>query len=179
MASATEIPVLIVGGGPVGMALGTELGYQDIDCLVIERRDGTVSHPKMNMISTRTMEFCRRWGVADEIRGAGWPPEHPMNIAYVTSLSGFRISGFDYPSYDDRPPWQHTPEGHQRCSQLFFDPVIQKRAESFQCVSTRYRTLFRSFEQDADGVTVIVEDRDTGKSEPIRAQCAFTKNIRP
>lgn len=179
MASATEIPVLIVGGGPVGMALGTELGYQGIDCLVIERRDGTVSHPKMNMISTRTMEFCRRWGVADEIRGAGWPPEHPMNIAYVTSLSGFRISGFDYPSYDDRPPWQHTPEGHQRCSQLFFDPVIQKRAESFQCVSTRYRTLFRSFEQDADGVTVIVEDRDTGKSEPIRAQCAFTKNIRP
>jgi 2-polyprenyl-6-methoxyphenol hydroxylase-like FAD-dependent oxidoreductase len=170
LASATEIPVLIVGGGPVGMALGTELGYQGIDCLVIERRDGTVSHPKMNMISTRTMEFCRRWGVADEIRGAGWPPEHPMNIAYVTSLSGFRISGFDYPSYDDRPPWQHTPEGHQRCSQLFFDPVIQKRAESFQCVSTRYRTLFRSFEQDADGVTVVVEDRDTGKSEPIRAQ---------
>lgn len=56
------------------MALGTELGYQGIDCLVIERRDGTVSHPKMNMISTRTMEFCRRWGVADEIRGAGWPP---------------------------------------------------------------------------------------------------------
>jgi len=47
-----------------------------------------------------------------------------MNMAYVTSLSGFRISGFDYPSYDDRPPWQHTPEGHQRCSQLFFDPVI-------------------------------------------------------
>ena len=83
-----------------------------------------------------------------------------MNIAYVTSLSGYRISGFEYPSYDDRPPWPHTPEGHQRCSQLFFDPVIQKRAESFQSVSTRYRTLFRSFEQDDDGVTVTIEDRD-------------------
>ena len=133
------------------MALATELGYQGIDCLVTERRDGTVSHPKMNMISTRTMEFCRRWGVADEIRGAGWPTDHPMNIAYVTSLSGYRISGFDYPSYDDRAPWQHTPEGHQRCSQLFFDPVIQKRAESFNSVSARYRTLFRSFEQDDEG----------------------------
>jgi len=152
------------------MALGTELGYQGIDCLIIERRDGTVSHPKMNMISTRTMEFCRRWGVAHEIRGAGWPPDHPMNIAYVTSLSGYRISGFDYPSYDDRAPWQHTPEGHQRCSQLFFDPVIQKRAESFNSVSARYRTLFRSFEQDDEGVTAIVEDRDTRKRETIRAQ---------
>jgi 2-polyprenyl-6-methoxyphenol hydroxylase-like FAD-dependent oxidoreductase len=170
MASAYDVPVLIIGGGPVGMALGTELGYQGIETLVVERRDGTVSHPKMNMISTRTMEFCRRWGVAEEIRGAGWPPEHPMNIAYVTSLSGYRISGFEYPSYDDRPPWQHTPEGHQRCSQLFFDPVIQRRAESFECVSARYRTLFKSFEQDDDGVTAIVEDRDTGKQETIRAQ---------
>jgi 2-polyprenyl-6-methoxyphenol hydroxylase-like FAD-dependent oxidoreductase len=170
MASAYDVPVLIIGGGPVGMALGTELGYQGIETLVVERRDGTVSHPKMNMISTRTMEFCRRWGVAEEIRGAGWPPEHPMNIAYVTSLSGYRISGFEYPSYNDRPPWQHTPEGHQRCSQLFFDPVIQRRAESFGCVSTRYRTLFKSFEQDDDGVTATVEDRDTGKQETIRAQ---------
>lgn len=170
MASAYDVPVLIIGGGPVGMALGTELGYQGIETLVVERRDGTVSHPKMNMISTRTMEFCRRWGVAEEIRGAGWPPEHPMNIAYVTSLSGYRISGFEYPSYDDRPPWQHTPEGHQRCSQLFFDPVIQRRAESFDCVTARYRTLFKSFEQDDDGVTATIENRDTGKRETIRAR---------
>ena len=60
MAGAYDIPVLIIGGGPVGMALATELGYQGINTLVVERRDGTVSHPKMNMISTRTMEFCRR-----------------------------------------------------------------------------------------------------------------------
>jgi len=170
MASAYDVPVLVIGGGPVGMSLATELGYQGIETLVVERRDGTVSHPKMNMISTRTMEFCRRWGVAGEIRGAGWPPEHPMNIAYVTSLSGYRISGFEYPSYDDRPPWQHTPEGHQRCSQLFFDPVIQKRAESFESVTSRYRTLFRSFEQDADGVTALLEDRRTGKQDTVRAQ---------
>ena len=170
MASAYDVPVLVIGGGPVGMSLATELGYQGIETLVVERRDGTVSHPKMNMISTRTMEFCRRWGVAEEIRGAGWPPEHPMNIAYVTSLSGYRISGFEYPSYDDRPPWQHTPEGHQRCSQLFFDPIIQKRAESFQSVTSRYRTLFRSFEQDADGVTALLEDRTTGKQETVRAR---------
>ena len=152
------------------MSLAAELGFQGVECLVVERRDGTVSHPKMNMISTRTMEFCRRWGVADEIRGAGWPPEHPMNIAYVTSLAGHRIAGFEYPSYDDRPPWPHTPEGHQRCSQLFFDPVIQKRAESFDGVRARYRTLFRTFEQDADGVTAILEDRDTGKTETVRAR---------
>tara|TARA_R110002126_G_scaffold25171_17_gene86475 strand:+ start:12216 stop:13895 length:1680 start_codon:yes stop_codon:yes gene_type:complete len=170
MAGAYDVPVLIVGGGPVGMAVANELGYQGIKTLIVERRDGTVSHPKMNMISTRTMEFCRRWGIADEIRGAGWPSGHPMNIAYVTSLSGYRISGFEYPSYDDRPPWRHTPEGHQRCSQLFFDPVIQRRAESFDCVTTRYRTLFRSFEQDDAGVTAVIENRDTGRQETIRAR---------
>ncbi|MGZ0245766.1 MAG: FAD-dependent monooxygenase, partial [Alphaproteobacteria bacterium] len=31
MAGAYDIPVLIIGGGPVGMALATELGYQGIN----------------------------------------------------------------------------------------------------------------------------------------------------
>ena len=36
LASVKEIPVLIVGGGTIGMALGTKLLYQGIECLVIE-----------------------------------------------------------------------------------------------------------------------------------------------
>ena len=58
------VPVLIVGGGPVGLTLATDLGWRGIRCLLVERRDGSITLPKMNMISARTMEFCRRWGIA-------------------------------------------------------------------------------------------------------------------
>jgi len=57
-------PVLIAGGGPVGLALATELGWRGIACTLVEQGDGTITTPKMNEVNTRTMEFCRRWGLS-------------------------------------------------------------------------------------------------------------------
>jgi len=164
-----DTPILIAGGGPVGMALAAELGYHGQNCMVIERRDGVVSHPKMNMISTRTMEFARRWGFAKELREKAWPPDHPLNVSFITSLMGHEIASFHFPAYKDRV-WPHTPEGHQRCSQLWFDPMIQRRAIESGSVDARFRTLFRGFEQDEQGVTAEIEDRDSGRRQRVRAR---------
>jgi 2-polyprenyl-6-methoxyphenol hydroxylase-like FAD-dependent oxidoreductase len=167
--AAFDTPILIAGGGPVGMALAAELGYQGQSCMVIERRNGVVSHPKMNMISTRTMEFARRWGFARELREKAWPVDHPLNVSFITSLTGHEIASFHFPAYEDRV-WPHTPEGHQRCSQLWFDPMIQKRALESGTVDARFRTVFKGFEQDSEGVTALIENRDTGLKESIRAR---------
>ena len=61
-----RIPVLIVGGGPVGLALAGELGWRGVRCMLIEQGDGTIVTPKMNEVNVRTMEFCRRWGIAEQ-----------------------------------------------------------------------------------------------------------------
>src|SRR5262249_9327574 len=53
----TLIPVLIVGGGPVGFALAIELGIAGIRCLVVERREGLIRQPRMTGLSIRSMEF--------------------------------------------------------------------------------------------------------------------------
>src|SRR5712672_3086441 len=50
-------PVLIVGGGPVGLALAVELGWRGIACTLVEQGDGTIVIPKMNEVKT---EHCRR-----------------------------------------------------------------------------------------------------------------------
>jgi hypothetical protein len=73
MTQETKVPVLICGGGPVGLALAIELGLRGVECLLVEQCDGTVPVPKMSQLSTRTMEFCRRWGIADQAKKAGWP----------------------------------------------------------------------------------------------------------
>ena len=56
-----ETPVLIVGGGPVGLALAADLGWRGIECVLVEQTDGRINTPKMNEVNLRTMEFCRRW----------------------------------------------------------------------------------------------------------------------
>jgi 2-polyprenyl-6-methoxyphenol hydroxylase-like FAD-dependent oxidoreductase len=55
-----NVPVLIVGGGPVGLALAGELGWRGVGCLLVEQTDGSIVTPKMNEVNVRTMEFCRR-----------------------------------------------------------------------------------------------------------------------
>ena len=41
------IPVLIVGAGPIGLALAGDLGFRGVSCLLIEKGDGRVIQPKM------------------------------------------------------------------------------------------------------------------------------------
>ncbi|MEE8332460.1 MAG: FAD-dependent monooxygenase, partial [Alphaproteobacteria bacterium] len=42
-----RVPVLIVGGGPVGLALAGDLGWRGVACELIEQGDGSIAVPKM------------------------------------------------------------------------------------------------------------------------------------
>ena len=77
-----------MGGGPVGLATAIELGIRGLDCVVIEQGDGQVGNAKFVDINMRTMEFCRRWGVAEEIRDRGFNPDYAQDLIYVTTLTG-------------------------------------------------------------------------------------------
>ena len=70
---SARTPVLIVGGGPVGLALAGELGWRGVACTLIEKTDGSIEQPKMDLGGIRTMEFCRRWGILDWVRDAPYP----------------------------------------------------------------------------------------------------------
>ena len=60
-------PVLIVGGGPVGLALAGDLGWRGVGCVLIEQTDGSIYQPRMDLVGIRTMEFCRRWGLVPAV----------------------------------------------------------------------------------------------------------------
>mgnify|MGYP003645441915 CR=1 FL=1 len=166
---AQTTQVLIVGGGPVGLALAAELGRMNIDCILVDQRDGTIGFPKMNMVSSRSMEFCRRWGIAARVREVGWPDEFPLNIAFVTAMTGYELARFDYPGYAERGAMSHTPDGNRRCPQTLFDPILQARVREFASVGLQYRARLEEFTQDADGVTATIRDLDAGGTRRIRA----------
>ncbi len=66
-----ETPVLIAGGGPVGMALALLLGRFGIDNVIVERSRSTTEHPKARGLTGRSMEILRLLGVEDEVRAGG------------------------------------------------------------------------------------------------------------
>ena len=121
-----KVPVLIVGGGPVGLALAGELGWRGIACTLIEQGDGTIVTPKMNEVNIRTMEFCRRWGIADAVHACPFPPDYPLDVAFVTSLSGYELGRMPRPPRMSEAPEPHSPMRLQVCSQMWFDPILQQ-----------------------------------------------------
>ena len=149
----SHTPVLIVGGGPVGLALAADLGWRGIACTLVEQGDGTIATPKMNEVNTRTMEFCRRWGIADEVMNCPFPGDHPLDAVFVTSLFGYELGRVVRPARDHQTPDPASPYRLQACSQIWFDPILQKLARSFASVTIKHLHRLDSFEQTPDGVT--------------------------
>ena len=165
-----NIPVLIVGGGPVGLALAGELGWRGIACTLIEQGDGAIVTPKMNEVNIRTMEFCRRWGIADAVHACPFPPDYPLDVAFVTSLSGYELGRMPRPPRMSEEPEPHSPMRLQVCSQMWFDPILQQlRPHISACRAYAIGRRLESFEQSESGVTAEIVDLESGRRERIEA----------
>ena len=140
--------MLIVGGGPVGLALAVELGWRGIACELIEQTDGTIVSPKMNEVNARSMEFCRRWGIADKVFNCPFPADHPLDVAFVTSLAGYELSraaapGAQQPAAGAREP---APDAGLLADLVRSDPA-GIRAARFRACALRHRCRLDAFEQ--------------------------------
>src|SRR5579871_126631 len=167
--SVSQTPVLIVGGGPVGLALAAELGWHGIACELVEQGDGVVKTPKMNEVNTRSMEFCRRWGIAEQVLDTPFPLDWPKDVVFITNLGGYELGRVARPPRQQRAS-EHSPESTQTCSQHWFDPILQRFARGFASVNLRYRRRLETIEQAPDGVTATLLDTATGARETVAAQ---------
>jgi 2-polyprenyl-6-methoxyphenol hydroxylase-like FAD-dependent oxidoreductase len=163
------VPVLVIGGGPVGLAMAAELGWRNIPCVLVEQGDGVVDHPKTNGVNMRTMEFCRRWGIAKRIRESGYPTDRPHDHIFFTTLTGWELARNSMPSFDEIDPPRGALEPFQRCPQTVFDPILKDFVSGFDAVQLRYHVRCTGLEEDADGVIASLEDVDSGNTEVLRA----------
>lgn len=167
-----KIPVLIAGGGPVGLMLAAELGWRGIPSLLVERDppEERLKFSRLLVISVRTMELLRRLGAAERVRNWGFPPDHPLDNVFVTSLTGYELGRFKMYSLGQAKDDPFSPEHQWHCPQVVFDPILQRVAASFAATDIRYRTALVAIEQDEQRVIATIEDAATGAREQIEAQ---------
>ncbi len=151
-------PVLIVGAGPVGLALAGDLGWRGVPCTLIEKTDGTIEHPRMDIVGPRTMEFCRRWGIADWVRDAPYPGDYPQDCIYVTALAGYELGRERFPARAEEKCPPQSPQKRERVPQDMFDPILQRFVRIFPHVTLRYGTELIAFEETDDAVIATVRD---------------------
>ncbi|WP_421997540.1 FAD-dependent monooxygenase [Reyranella sp.] len=180
-----HVPVLIAGGGPVGMTLARTLAALGIRCQLVERNASTTRHPKMDITNGRSMELFRRLGLADRLRAAAVPEENCFDVSWITSLArdrgGRELHRFRYPCVAEKRAeilacndGTQAREPAMRVSQVKIEPVLQAAIVGDPRVDARWGVALEDFTQDADGVTATlrtVETGETGETEQVR--CDF------
>ncbi len=178
MTTVEEVPVLVVGAGPVGTTLAMDLARLGVPSVLLERRRGIAPNPKCNTTNARSMELFRRLGCADAIRDSGLPADHNTDVVYMTRLTGVELVRYERSTPADvRAGTQHgvaanwpTPEPQHFVSQVFLEPVLRAAATDLWGVDLRAGWELTDFEQHDDGVTAIARDVETRQGTTIHAR---------
>ena len=174
MRSHLITPVLIVGGGPVGMNLALNLAYWNTPCLLVNDQPATANHPQGNSHNARTMEHYRRLGLAEEIRAVGLPPDHCGDAICVTRINGHEMGRIVLPTNRERvtsgfSELDLTPEPNHRASQMFVEAVLKRHSDAHPLIDVRFGWCMLSFEQDKNGVRAEIENLSTGDKIAVEA----------
>jgi len=168
--SEISTQVLIVGAGPVGLALAFELSSRGVHSIIIEQKIRAGAQPRAKTTNVRTMAHFRRWGLADAVRAASpIDADFPRRIIFATRLFGHKLACFpdaffgDQHAHDDR-----FPEPAQWIPQYTIEAVLRKALEGRAESTTRFGHTLVGLRQNADGVDADV--LHNGERQVIRAR---------
>ena len=166
-----DVPVLIVGGGPVGMMASILLARQGIASRVVERRPGAHRAPQAHVVNPRTLEICRAVGIdVDRLRSLATPRADGSQVVWMTTLAGDELGRLPYERQGD-DCLVDTPTPLLNLSQHRFEPVLLERLREEPLADIHYEHQCQGLAADTDGVTADVED--LGSAERYTIRCRY------
>jgi len=166
--SAAEIPVLIVGGGLVGLSAAMFLAQHGVVSVVAERLRGVSALPRAAHFHLRTLELFRAAGIEDDVRRQSEREFTPEGaIVALESLAGEQIAAF-IPSLNEGVE-ALSPSRRLFITQPGLEPILRARAERAGA-KVMDGTELVALAQDEDGVTATVRDVDSNVERQLRAQ---------
>jgi len=161
-----NIPVLIVGGGPVGLSMSLALARQNVGSLLIEQHAGRAEHPRARGVSMRTMELFRQWGNITELLKYEFPKE-AMRFTWAQSLQGEEITRLNY---GDAERYSHGPIMGSFVTQDCVEEYLSHTLIHYPVAKMQFSTEMISFVEDDGGITVKLLNHKNNKEEFVRTQ---------
>lgn len=164
--------VLIVGAGPAGGTMSALLGQYGISSLCINQWPATAPTPRAHITNQRAMEILRDLGLEDVAKDNAVPQELMGDLVLCSSLAG--------EEFGRKLTWHLHPEAkaaHDLASptsvcdipQTLMEPILLNAAQRAGS-QVRFDTKYISHEQDAEGVTAMLEDVLSGIQFTVRCK---------
>jgi 2-polyprenyl-6-methoxyphenol hydroxylase-like FAD-dependent oxidoreductase len=165
-----KVPVLIVGGGPVGLTTSILLARYGVRSLLVERHAGTSLHPKARLISVRSMEIFRQCSLESAIREAGVLPGNSPVLAWGRALSDPQLKLHSIMTLTPEAERALSPTVGYGCPQDVLESVLIRRARQTAAADVRFGHELLELEQTDWGVTAAIRDRCTNRVTRVHAQ---------
>jgi len=172
-----SIPVVIVGGGPVGMNLALHLANLGVRCLIADTQTSSRWHPRGSTHNSRTMEHYRRLGLSQAIRTLGFPKDHPTDVGYFTTLAGPEIARLPLPSETEKMarvknarPTDQVVEPIYRCNQMYVERFLFGQVSSNPGIDCKFGWDCVDWEDLGDTVRVDLAEVATGRTITVECQ---------
>lgn len=166
----STVDVLIVGAGPVGLALAVELGTRGIRTLVVEQHERVGRQPRAKTTNVRTMEHMRRWGLAGKVRAASpLPAGYPNDVVFATRMFGHSIVRIENAFYARHDRDERYSEGAQWIPQYAIEEILREKAQSLPACSLRFRAKYLGSSMTDAGVEATIQDLATDQTEAVSA----------
>ncbi|MFJ6433621.1 FAD-dependent monooxygenase [Streptomyces sp. NPDC091416] len=157
-----DVPVLVVGGGSVGLLTMALLTHHDVPAVLVERRSGPSEHPRATGIGPRTVEVLRELGLdtavdaaAVDLRGAA--AKAVARTVVEMGAGDVATVPMPAPSADGLDATPFRLRGV--CAQDRLDAVVAADLAR-RGADLRWSTRLVGIAQDADGVDVDLEGPD-------------------
>ena len=173
-----HVDVLIVGGGGAGLTASMLLSRLGVDHLLVSSLPTTSVLPKAHVLNQRTMEILEDAGCAHEIERRSTPAENMSATAFYAGLAGStgdhgrRIAKLEcWGNGGDDASWRAASAWRQlNLPQIRLEPVMKDHAEALAPGRVRFGHELLTIEQDSDGVTATIRERDTDTTSTVRCR---------
>lgn len=167
-----ETDVLIVGAGPAGLACALCLSEYGVKNLLVERYRWLAHTPRAHITNQRTVEILRDLRLEDEVIAKATPQELMGNQVFCASLAGEELARLRaWGTHPSRRAEYDLASPSRMCDlpQTLLEPLLLEAAAA-RGTEVRFKSEYRSLEQDDEGVTALVTDRASGETQEIRAK---------
>lgn len=165
--SYEHVPVLIVGGGLVGLSTSLFLAHYGARSLLVERHATTTVHPKQFGVGIRPTEIFRSVGLEEAIRAGGADLANNREHMTVQTLAAGAVNRRRFPG-ENPAEVLASPSTLTVCAQHILEPLLLDAARQ-RGAEIHFGTELLTFEQDSTGVTATLLERASGERRTIRA----------
>ena len=159
----------MAGAGAAGLATAISLARHGVESLVVERRPELSALPRATVLSTRSMELLRSWGLEEEIleravdvEWVGWQSE---TLASAPAGTPFPVG---YPTRDQSAVI--SPSAPACVAQDELEPVLLAHLRSLGAARVELGTEVLDVAADAAGARAVLRDVRTGATRVVEAQ---------